>query len=118
MSSMEAQPSRTELSIDQIYDEVLSDVEFERARELHAYVLDWVLSPHNVSQHARVMFMYTCAQGKIGEAISILMSEFGDTNSTISPVEPRIWVEWANYWQRGFDPANQQRQSRSHDRIQ
>jgi hypothetical protein len=101
---MEAIGAPRELSIDQLYDDVLSVEDYEKALALHTYVLRWVLAPENLDTHSRTMFMYACAHGKIGSAVTILMGEFGRADSTISPSEPSIWIEWSNYWQRGFDP--------------
>lgn len=101
---MEVRSTTSELSVDQIYDEVLSSADQEKAYDLHMYVLNWVLSPNNLSQHGRAMFMYTCAHGEIGKALSVLMNEFSHPDSEILPTEPPLWIEWANYWQRGFDP--------------
>lgn len=106
MTSLENLSPATDISIDQIDAVQLCDADYDRACQYHDYVLHWVLAPGNLSMHARAMFMYNCAQGHIGPALSVLMTEFGRPDSTIEPSEPPIWIEWANYWQRGFDPAH------------
>lgn len=109
MTSNEFATPAIDISIEQINDVELNDVDYEVASEYHDYVIDWVLSPNNLTMHARAMFMYQCAQGHIGSALTVLMNEFGRPDSTIAPSEPPIWIEWAMYWQRGFDPARRNR---------
>lgn len=105
MTSNEFTVPLTDISIEQIDVVDLNDADYEIASEYHDYVLEWVLAPGNLSMHTRAMFMYDCAQGHIGAALTILLNEFGRPDSTIAPSEPPIWIEWAMYWQRGYDPT-------------
>jgi hypothetical protein len=117
MSGMETSPVSNELSIDQIYDEVLGESDYERAYDLHSYIVHWVFTPGHLSSHNRAMFVHMSVNNKIGSALTLLMDEFSRPGSKIAPTEPPLWIEWANYWQRGFDPSGPRHPEPSLDPI-
>ena len=109
MSIIEIDQAAEDKKFLQKYEEPLSDEEVMRARKLNMELSIWTLAHQNLDFHTRSMFMYTRAQGKIGSAVLVLMNEFIRPGSNIPPTEPPKWLEWAGYWQRGFDTMKNER---------